>query len=177
MKKVAIIARIFQFFPLLFFIFYASRHGTPTDIDWLYSFQISAVIAILYILLFIVIKLPLNRFVLGANVYLIIGGIFVFFDCYRPLEILNYLRDTGVLIAILGVAIIFTLCSPRGFINSDQNNNKVKTYSWIMVAFICVAILINVLIPVKNYYPITALIIGGMLLNKYLCLKIKRSEQ
>jgi hypothetical protein len=63
-----------QFFPLSLFAAYAFWHGQPTNERWVNAFTLGAVAAAVQLLIVARQPRPLNRLMLGANLYLLVGG-------------------------------------------------------------------------------------------------------
>ena len=69
-----------QFFPLSIIACYAFWDGTPTVQRWLDAFEVGALLGMIQLLFLAPQKRLLNRLILAGNLYLICGGVAVFFQ-------------------------------------------------------------------------------------------------
>ncbi len=135
---------LLQFFPLTVFLKVAFLNGTPQTAEWLNAFIWGGSAAIIQLTLSSLFSqgYPLNRIILGVNVYLILGGMSVFTNQIELLEILNNLKESGIFLCILIVGVFTTIASKAGFVGAFEISMRrdIRRYSmWlIVIAFFAV---------------------------------------
>ena len=141
-KTFAVACFLLQFFPLTIFLMIALQHGTPQPADWLNAFVWGGSMAILQFALLLSGKNPLNRIVLGVNLYLIFAGIAAFTGLGVLLKILDDLKESAVFLSILAVGICTTITSKFGFVGTVEiaSPKSVKTYSLLLLLLAFMAV-------------------------------------
>jgi len=138
-----------KFVPLSIFLRVAFWNGRPQTEDWLSAFLWAGGAAALQLLLLIIFRreIPLDRMILGVDVYLIIGGTFVVSGEADLLKLLYMLKESGVSLCVLFVGIFTTFLTPSGFVGVLGKNNahEVKFYSIILLLIACIAVLVSFL--------------------------------
>ena len=126
-------AALTTFFPLSFFVYVAFLHGKPQATDWMNAFLAGGAMAGLHLALTNIRSRgrPMSRLILGANVYLMIGGAAVLTNQPAVLRALDSLRESGIFLCILAVGVVTTFCSGAGFIGAANrpDRSRVKRYS------------------------------------------------
>jgi hypothetical protein len=162
-RKLSFLFSIFQFFPLSVFVGHAFWEGPPASDRWLHSFMISGLVALGQFIVLSKSPKPFNRLILGANVYLMFGGFSAAIRWLTALELLNALREVGVLLSMLFVGLVATLSTSAGFIGivNDQEASKIKRLSLIMIFATLLGLLLSIFYKgnflVSAVLPITAL--------------------
>ncbi|HCY84257.1 MAG TPA: hypothetical protein DHV36_03885, partial [Desulfobacteraceae bacterium] len=108
--------RFIEAIPITLFLAYIRRIDTQVPENFKGPFTISAAAAVLLICILVYKKQPLNRLFLGINLYLISGGAAFITHQYWLNRIYDDLQASGMLLWIIGVGVVTTLLSPRGFI-------------------------------------------------------------
>jgi len=162
---------LIQFFPLSTFATYAFWHGIPTNERWLDAFQIGAVLGLVQLLIVLLQNKPINRLVLAGNVYLILGGLAVFFQQWWYLQIYNELRESAIILLMIIVGTISTLTSPAGFIAVEKSERKLSLY--LLAATILVAPLAIYFEGERTYSAILPIIFLAIF-HRYLVFIAKR---
>jgi len=102
-------------------------------LDWLYAFMWGGGAAIFQLALFGLFArgYPLNRLILGVNLYLMLGGGAVLSSQMTLLEMLNDLKESSIFLCLLIVGIVTTVASKAGFVGVVQTPRQrdVKRYS------------------------------------------------
>lgn len=129
-----------QFLPLSFFATYAFWHGEPTDDRWMEAFQWGALAALIQLLIVLPQRRPINRLILAANLYLLVGGGAVLTHQWWLLQTYGVLREAGIFIAILIVGIVTTLVSPAGFIATLATQSEVRRASLRLLVAVMLAL-------------------------------------
>ena len=126
---------VFQFLPLALFSTYAVWHGTPTPDRWVVAFQLGAVAALIQLVLVMRRPHPPNRLILGANFYLLVGGLAAFTQQWWVLRAYGLLMESGIFLFMLAVGAVATVATPTGFVTAtDAPAPRVRTASLVMLA-------------------------------------------
>ena len=96
-------SNLVQFFPLSLFATYAFWRGVPTNQRWLMAFELAALAAVIQLLILLPQGRPMNRLILGANVYLLIGGAAALARQWWVLDVYSVLRESAIFLGMLGV--------------------------------------------------------------------------
>jgi hypothetical protein len=137
--------RVFQFFPLSLFAAYAFWYGAPTDDRWVGAFKLGAVAASLQLIVVLAQRRPASRLILGANLYLLVGGAAAFAQQWWVLRYFGVLRESGIFLAMLGVGLVTTFVSRAGFIGvATAPPPEVRKASLVMLAATAGAVAIAV---------------------------------
>jgi hypothetical protein len=125
-----------QFLPLSLFASYAFWYGAPSNERWVEAFTIGALAAAIQLLIVLSRGRPANRLVLGANLYLLVGGIAATARQWWLLGVYGRLTETGIFLSILTVGVLATLLTPAGFVGvRGANVQAVRWYSaWLLMA-------------------------------------------
>ncbi|MBI5483506.1 MAG: hypothetical protein HY888_03465 [Deltaproteobacteria bacterium] len=164
---------LFQFVPLTVFTFYSFRTGVPTQERLFNGFMIGAVVAVIQLLWLMRQQRPANRLVLGANLWLIIGGAAVFLQLWGVLKIYRELREAGVLAGMFEIGIVTTLFSPAGYVGSMNGEAAlVRKYSYLLLFATMLALLFGLYFRgntlLAAVIPIVILAVLNRLFNKKL---------
>lgn len=177
---IGVAARLLQFFPLSCFLFAAFRHGNPQPEDWLIAFMVGGVAAVLQIILTMILarSRPLDRLILGVNIYLTVGGLSALTNQLWILQTLNDLRESGLFLCLLAVGVLTTLGSRAGFVGETDSHGQSRTtmrYSLAMLLLVIIATIPSFLVRgqlvVSAVIPLTLL----TLVNRWFASRIRRS--
>jgi hypothetical protein len=113
---VGAVSSAIQFFPLSVFATYAFWAGVPTGARWVEAFQLAAVAAVVQLAILLPRRRPTNRLILGANLYLLVGGAAALGRQWWLLEAYGVLQETGIFLSIAGVGVVTTFATPAGFV-------------------------------------------------------------
>jgi len=112
------LAGLLPFFPLSVFALYAFRHGATTNERWIGAFELAAAAALFQLAVLLPRRRPINRLILGVNVYLLAGGAAALGSQWWLLETYGRLRESGIFLAILAVGLVATEATPSGFVGA-----------------------------------------------------------
>jgi hypothetical protein len=170
----AIIEYLLGFIALAVFVAYAYANGTPTVARWETAFKLGAVLAALEITILSFRKAPMNRLILGGNIWLLAGGLAFIAGQESFLRVYERLGEVSVFIAILAVGILTTAFSKHGFVGVEGSSRAVISQSlWLIagvVAALSMAVYFKGNVKLAAVLPLTAL----AFLNRYLKYKIKK---
>lgn len=141
-KAINITTSLFQFLPLTVFTLYSFRTGVPSQERLFNGFIIGAVVAVIQLLWLMRQQRPANRLILGANLWLIIGGAAVSLQLWGVLKIYRELREAGVLACMFEIGIVTTLFSRAGYVGSMSGETaQVRKYSYLLLFATMLALL------------------------------------
>jgi len=125
----ALARALLQFFPLTVFLNVAWLHGAPQGADWLRGFVWGggAAAAQLAVNLRLARGQPLNRLILGANVYLMIGGVAALSRHASLLGLLDVLKETALFLSLLATGLATTGLSRAGLLAMGAESLGVPT--------------------------------------------------
>jgi len=118
---------LFQFFPLSIFASFAFFNGMPSNQRWLEAFQLGAMLGVIQLIILLPLSKPLNRLILAGNLYLILGGLAVFYKQWWLLNVYDALRESAILIFMVCVGLISIFSSSAGFIAVKHSERR---FSW-----------------------------------------------
>ncbi len=127
---------LIQFFPLSIFASYAFWHGVPSNERWLDAFQLGAFLGVFQLIIVSLQNKPINRLILAGNVYLILGGLAVFFEQWWYLQIYGELRESAIILLIIIIGITSTFISSSGFIAVKNSEKKLSLYLLLAAIFV-----------------------------------------
>jgi hypothetical protein len=171
-------AHVIPFLSLIpFIVFLISKRLLCNVVEdscpWSSPFFYAAGVAVAVIAIQVFFRIPLDRFLLAINVWLI-GSAILFIINYTPLLLLmNEYKGSFFFLAFIVTGLISVLCLQGGFINLekiDQRKNKVLSL-WLLlgciVAFIWSLIFHSSSIAFSLVLPLIALIVLYVVLAKY----------
>lgn len=169
-KTLNLTSTLLQFLPLTVFTVYSFRTGIPSQERLFQGFMIGAVAALLQVVWLMRQRTPANRLILGVNVWLIAGGIAVYFKLWGVLKMYRELRESGVLACMLGTGIIATVFSPAGFSGSLSGNVPlIFRYSCVLIFLTSLALTCSIYLRGNMFWaavvPIAVLSIAYRQIN------------
>lgn len=154
-----------QFFPLSSFAMFAFWSGPPSNARWLEAFQLGALLGIVQLTILLPQKMPLNRLVLAGNIYLIFGGVAVYFKFWWFLELYNTLRESAIILLMTIVGCLTTFMSSSGFIAVKNSARRFSIYLLLATASM---IPVSVIFEGNRLYAVVLPIIVLAVLQRYL---------
>lgn len=127
---------LFAFFPLLVFVTYALWNGPPPEARWLAAYKIASPLALAQLAWSGRSPAPISRLLLGANLYLLVGGLCAWLNIFEGLRLLATLKGAGVLLSIMVVGIFLTFGSRAGFVGAKHGDRKqiFRNSLWLLMA-------------------------------------------
>ena len=125
-----------QFLPLSLFATYAFWNGPPDDQRWQEAFRISSLAAVAQLALVLPQPRPINRLVLSANIYVMLGGLAFLLQQWWYLRLYDLLRESALFIIMLCIGIGATLFTCAGFAAVTQAPRRVvvRASVWLLIA-------------------------------------------
>jgi hypothetical protein len=135
-RLIGTVSSLVQFFPLSLFATYAFWRGVPTNERWVVAFELAALAAVIQLLVLLPQRRPMNRLILGANVYLLIGGAAALAKQWWVLEAYGALKESGIFLSMLGVGVVTTFATSAGFVAVvDAPRERIRRASlWLLGA-------------------------------------------
>jgi hypothetical protein len=145
MKTIFNVGRfLLQFVSLGVFLRVAFHNGSPQPSDWLNAFLFGGAAAVFQTMLLIFFShgYPLNRIILGVNLYLIVGGAAVLTGQMALLETFNSLKESGIFLCMLVIGVVTTTASKAGFVGAAGifKPRDIRYYSIWLLFFVFVAV-------------------------------------
>lgn len=128
------------FLALAVFAYLAFGTGPQTDARFINAFKISAVVAVVELAILFSRTVPANRLIIGANLWLVLGGVAAFLEQWSFLRIYQHFGEASLFSSILAVGIVSLVISPAGFIGQLGERRTVLYRSLILLLAVLVAI-------------------------------------
>lgn len=163
-----------QFVPLTFFVLYASWQGQDSFVRWLQAFEYSALLALLQLWLCRQLR-PVNKLMLAANLYLLLGAA----ASVLQLSELQWLLDLWRAQALfVGIALLNLLClftHPAGCLSAyPQHQRDGQTASLLLWLASLLALLPAMLTQWSLLYSAFLPLLLLSLLEKWLSRRVSR---
>ena len=164
------------FFALAVFAAYAFGTGETSTERLITAFKFGASLAAIELLFLAVRKTPANRLILGANLWLILGGFAAFTQQWWFLRVYERFGEASLFATIFAVGVVATAVTPSGFVAAVGTKRKVMLASLTLLAAVGGALVLA--IAYKGNVKIAAVlpIIGLSWLNRGLGLYAKSDE-
>jgi hypothetical protein len=138
---IAVVEYLFGFLALAVFAFLAFGSGPATDDRLVFAFKTSAPVAVLEVAVLLWRSAPANRLILGANLWLVAGGLAAHLQQWWWLKSYQQLGEAGLFISIGLVGLATTALSPSGFVAVVGPRRPVVMASFALLAAVLVALL------------------------------------
>ena len=158
-----------QFFPLSVFATYAFRYGAPTSERWIAAFELAAIVAAIQLVILLPRHQPANRLILGANLYLLVGGAAAVTHQWWVLEAYNVLRESAIFLFMLAVGGVTTWATPSGFVAVDgAPRDEVRRASLWMLGATLAAVVTAVVFRGHRTWAAVVPVLALALLHRWL---------
>lgn len=166
-----------QFLPLSIFADYASRYGVPTDDRWVTAFQLGGVTALPQLIFVLRQSPPMNRLVLGANVWLFTGGLAAFTQQWWLMRLYGVLGESGIFLFIAGAGVVTTLAAPAGFIGAiDAPPAAIRRASLCLLGATCLAMAASVVFRGNPAFGAALPVMALALLQRTLVTRVRAGQ-
>jgi hypothetical protein len=133
------------------------------------AFTIGAVAAAIQLLIVLPRGRPANRPILGANLYLLVGGLAATARQWWLLGVYARLSETGIFLSILTVGALATLLTPAGFVGvRGADVGAVRRYSAWLLSATLVAAAVSIAFRGSRTWSAVVPLIGLALLQRLL---------
>lgn len=125
-----------QFLPLSLFATYAAWHGGPEEQRWREAFEVGSVAALIQLVIVMLQPRPVNRLVLAANIYIMLGGLAYLTKQWWFLKIYDALRESAIFVTMLGVGVVTTVFTRPGYaaVTDAPRPAAVHASLWLLAA-------------------------------------------
>ncbi|AKJ27131.1 hypothetical protein [Caldimonas brevitalea] len=158
---IGIVEYALGFLALALFGAYALASGTPTPQRWIAAFKIASCVAIAELVVLAARRSPANRLIIGANLWLLIGGTAAFLEQWWVLQAYERFGEASLFVAILLVGLFTTLVSRAGFVAAEGERQRVLLASGAMLLAVIGALVVAVVyrgnIKLAAVFPVIGL--------------------
>lgn len=132
---------LIQFLPLTVFVGCARGKGF-TDEAWAVAFLMGGIAAVVETVLLVALRrVTLNRLILGANLFLMVGAIGFGIGVMPIMEIYGLMRESALLASVLVVGIVTTFATEVGFIEVEGQDRRETVVHSIYLILVTLAVL------------------------------------
>lgn len=169
---------LIQFVPLSVFASYAYQFGPPPPERWAEALKLGALVAIVQLLIVSVVPRPVNRLLLGANLYLLVGGLAALTRQWWFLQsVYGGLREAGVLVFMVLVGVATTFFTQAGFVGEQgAQSNQVRRYSLYLLFAGSLALSVSVFFQGQIFWAAVLPISGLAALQHLLAHRLRSAE-
>ena len=168
---------LIQFLPLSSFASFAFWNGAPTSERWIQAFEFGAVAGLIQLIIIFFQPNPVSRLILGANLYLIVGGLAAFFQQWWLFKLYGSLQESAIFIFIFCVGLVSTFATTAGFLSVQTNAKKrVRNYSYCLLTATVIALMCSLLFQGNRAWSVVVPIIALVLLQRLFSYKLKQFD-
>jgi hypothetical protein len=164
----AVLEYLIGFLALAIFAYLAFGRGQPTDESFVFAFKASALVAVVEVCLLLARVSPANRLILGANLWLIAGGVAGLLEQWWWLRIYQQFGEASLFMSMLLVGLVSTVSSPAGFIAKQGPAPSVLRASLVLLAAVGCALAVAVYFRGNVKYAAVLPVIALSWLNRLL---------
>jgi hypothetical protein len=165
----AAVEYLLGFIALAVFGYLAFGSGPASDAKFLHAFKVAGIVAVVEVTILIFRPAPVDRLILGANLWLIVGGSAALLKQWWVLRIYEEFDAVSMFASMLGVGIVATAFSKAGFVGKLGHRAKVLRASLILTGAVAIALLSAIYFRGNVWYaavlPVIALSWLGRLLR------------
>jgi hypothetical protein len=170
--KNKLLLNVIEFIPISAFV-YVVRQTDENGVNWKLAFILGACLAVIEKAFLVAKRLPLDRISMGADLFLIIGGVGFMFNISLILNIYGSLFQATLFAALLAVGIFTTFLTERGFVGiKHHDRSRVINYSIYLIGAVVVAFLVSFIfrgnVLLAWILPFTGMMIINWILTKKL---------
>jgi len=164
----AILEYIIGFIALALFAYLAFGRGASSEESFVFAFKASSILAVVELSYLLTRAAPANRLILGANIWLIIGGLAAFLEQWWWLRIYQQAGEASLFLTMLLVGLVSTFSSPSGFIAKRGPAASVRYASLVLLAAVGCALVVAIYFRGNVKYAAVIPIIALSWLNRLL---------
>ena len=124
-----------QFLPLSLFATYAFWHGAPTNERWVEAFKLGGIAALVQLAIVLPQRRPADRLILGANLYLVAGGVAAFTRQWWFLGWYGLVGPAGIFMFMFVVGAVTTFATSASFLAvPGAAPARARRYSLVLLA-------------------------------------------
>jgi hypothetical protein len=137
----AVIEYLLGFLALAFFAFLAFASPNPTDEGLLFAFKAATPVAVAELAFLWWRPTPANRLILGANLWLVAGGLAAWMQQWSWLQGYQRLGEASLFMAMGAAGLVTTAFSPAGFVAATGPRRPVVMASLCLLLAVGVALI------------------------------------
>jgi predicted permease len=141
---IAVFDYLIGFAALAVFAYLAFARGHGTDEGFVNAFKVGSLVAVVELALLLARQAPANRLILGANLWLMAGGLAAFAEQWWWLKLYQQFGEASLFVAMLCVGVATTVFTPSGFIAKLGPAAAVRRASWVLLAAVGCALWVAV---------------------------------
>lgn len=164
----AVLEYLVGFIALALFAYLAFGRGQASDEAFVFAFKASSLLAAAELACLLVRSAPTNRLILGANLWLMGGGVAAFFEQWWWLRIYQQFGEASLFLFMLAVGAITTRFTPGGFIAKLGPRAAVQRASLLLLAAVVCALAVSVHFRGNVQYAAVVPVIALSWLNRLL---------
>lgn len=149
------------FLALAVFAYLAFTAGPASDERFVHAFKVASVVALLELVALLAREVPANRLIMGANVWLIVGGAAAFLEQWWLLRIYQHFGEASLFASMLLVGVLAMWRTPAGFVGKVGARRVVLQRSWLLLLAVVLALAVAVVfrgnVKVAAVLPVIAL--------------------
>ncbi|MBW0168848.1 MAG: hypothetical protein ACT6SF_03275 [Hydrogenophaga sp.] len=149
------------FLALAVFAYLAFAAGPASDERFVHAFKVASVVALLELVALLAREVPANRLIMGANVWLIVGGAAAFLEQWWLLRIYQHFGEASLFASMLLVGVLAMWRTPAGFVGKVGARRVVLQRSWLLLLAVVLALAVAVVfrgnVKVAAVLPVIAL--------------------
>lgn len=173
-----VLPALVQFLPLSVFASYAFWRGVPDAGRWVEAFQVGAFAAAVELAVLLPRARPTNRLILGANLYLLVGGVAAFAGQWWVLKAYDVLKESGIFVAMLAVGVVTTVATPAGFVAlADADGHDVRRASLWLLAATALALAMSIAFRGDRFWAAAGPVTGLALLQRVLARRARTPRE
>lgn len=170
---ITVIEYLLGFLALTVFAAMAFSGGSPDDDRMLLAFKVSSGIAAIELMALYLRSQPANRLIIGANLWLLAGGLAAFTQQWWWLKAYQNLGESSLFISMLAVGVVTTLVSPAGFVAACGAKRQVFIGSLALLAAVAIALSVSVYFKGNVKFAAVLPVIALSWFNRFLSHSVK----
>lgn len=140
----AIAEYLLGFLALAVFAYLAFSGGAASDERFVFAFKVAGCLALAELAVLFCRAAPANRLIVGANIWLLAGGLAAFAEQWWWLQAYQRLGESGLFISMLLVGLATTAFSSVGFVAAEGERRRVLIASILLLAAVLAALAASV---------------------------------
>jgi hypothetical protein len=129
----AIAEYLLGFLALAIFAYLAFASDPTSDERFVYAFKIASVVAVVELAVLLTRDSAANRLVIGANIWLAVGGAAAFLEVWWVLRVYQRFGEASLFASMFAVGLVSMAVSPAGFIGKAGKRSVVLQRSVILL--------------------------------------------
>ena len=164
----SVIEYLLGFLALAVFAYLAFATGPQSDERFVSAFKISSIVAVVELVVLLNRASPANRLIVGANLWLAIGGAAAFLQQWWLLRVYQHFGEASLFASMLAVGVASSIWSPAGFIGKFGVRRVVQQRSVLLLLGVGVALAVALYFRGNVKFAAVLPVIGLSWLNRLL---------